>query len=187
MTDNPSTTMKTTIMTRVAVRKSTHHVTQSADPNSLKTPRAGVARQPLQAHKCKNSLGLRLRSRLKRLASSSRPPPQSLGRPCPRSRWMFQSLLRKYFPFSLCFCVVWELLCFCRLILSLDRVSSETFSTATSRTSMDIYKDQDDEETEDAATSKVGTTIQSCPHFVNCIVDRLNSYGRVFCSTATCD
>ena len=51
---------------------------------------------------------------------------------------------------------------------------------------MDIYKDQDDEETEDAATSKAGTTLQSCPHFVNCIVGRLNSCGRVFCSAAEC-
>jgi hypothetical protein len=181
VTGNPSTTMKTTVMTWTTVRKSTHHLAWNADPNSLQ---AVVAKRLPQAHKHKNALGLRLRSRLKRPPSSPRSSLQSLGRLCPRSRWMFPSLLRKCFAFPLRF--AWELLRYCRLILLLDRVNSETFSAATSGTSMDIYKDQDDEETEDAATSKAGTTLPSCPRFVNCTVGRLNSYGRVFCSTTKC-
>ena len=112
-------------MTRMIVKKSTHHLAQNADPNSLKTLQVGVARQLLQAHKCKNALGLRLRSRLKRPPSSSRPPLQSLGRPCPRPRWMFPSLLRKCLAFSLFFCATWELPCYRQLILLLDRVGSE--------------------------------------------------------------
>ena len=46
---------------------------------------------------------------------------------------------------------------------------------------MDIDKAQDDEETEDAATSKVGTILQSCAYFVGWTVGRLSSYVE-FCA-----
>ena len=53
-----------------------------------------------------------------------------------------------------------SVLSFCVFLLThtpaLDRVDYELFSAATSRTSMDIDKAQDDEETDEEATSKAG-------------------------------
>ena len=47
-----------------------------------------------------------------------------------------------------------------------DRGGYEFFSAATSGTPMHIDKAQDDEENEDATTSKEGTILQSCAYFV---------------------
>ena len=139
-------------------RKSTRNLALSADPSSSMIQRAGVARLWLRVHKRISALGLRLRSRQRRSPSSPRLPLQSLGRPCPRSRWTFLLLLRECSVF-LCFPTDSY---FCS-----DRVDYELFSAATSGTSMDIDKAQDNEETEDAATSKAGTILQSCAYFVD--------------------
>ena len=85
-----------------------------------------------------------------------------------------------------CYVSSFRLLCYCRLIRLLDRVSFGASSAATSGTSMNIDKEQDDEETTDVATSRAGTTPQPCLHFVNCSVGRLYTYDRVFCSTTKC-
>ena len=144
-------------MSRTMKKRSTHHPAQSADPSSLMIQRAGATRLCLQACRCISALGLRLRSCQKRSPRSPRLSLQSLGRPCPGSTWVLPSLLRECFVFL--YFIVDSYFC-------LDQVSFESFSATTFETSMDIGKAQDDEETEDAATSKTGKILQSCACFV---------------------
>ena len=154
----PTMMMRKRVMSQTTKKTSTHHPAQSADPSSLTIQRVGATRLQLQACRCISALGLRLRSHLKRSPSSPRLFLQSLGRPCPGSRWTFPSLLRECSIFP-CFTADSY---FCS-----NRVGYEFFSAATSGTSMDIGKAQDAEETEDAATSKAGMILQSCACFDN--------------------
>ena len=133
-------------------RNSTHHLAASADPSSSMIQRVGMARLRLRVHKRISALGLRPRSRQRRSPSSPRLPHQSLGGPCPRSRWTFPLLLRECSAFL------------CSLIGSYscsDRVDRELFSAATFGTSIEIDKAPGNEETDDAATSKAGTLLPS--------------------------
>ena len=75
-----------------------------------------MARRPRQVRRFRSALERLLLSRRRRPRSSPRLRHRSPGRPCPRSRWMFLSPLRK------CFASPLYLLCFCRLICLLDRV-----------------------------------------------------------------
>ena len=133
--------------TRVMKKRSTHLPVGKGDPSSPTIPQAPATRQPFRLGSRQSVLGHPLRRRLKRLRNNPRSYHRRPERRCPESKSTSLLPLRK--------CPVFG---FTRnSVLSIfpwfDRMNLETSSAATSGTS--AYKN-DDENMEDAVTSRPG-------------------------------
>src|SRR3990170_7251395 len=87
--------------TRAVVRRSSLHLAWKSVPSRSTTQQVSGVKWRHRLDKLRSALGHLLRCRLRRLRNSSRLRRQSHGRPCPRSKLMFPSPLRKCFIFTL--------------------------------------------------------------------------------------